>query len=291
LTKLGALFLPAFGLLMAGCGTGATSPPSPKPAPTTSAAVVERTPTPGATPRPTQPKTTLKTAGMIIAKKVSAFDKGTAYMRARNSRAARQQFVLSIKLHQRVADSYANLGSIALDERDAYDAFRDYQLAVRLGPNNPAYLYYAAYAALAAHDFNAAIPYVSRCLHLQPRNTAAYHLRFLAYGSLLNYRGQVRDARALVGLAPTSPVAYEDLGIALFNDRKVRQAIQAFTRAIQLQPKEVSYYINRAIAEQFSRQTDLVLRDLRTAKSLTKDPETRKQIEQAIARVINGAKH
>jgi superkiller protein 3 len=238
-----------------------------------------------------QPKTTLKTAGMIVPKKVSAFDKGTAYMRAGNSRAARQQFVLSIRLHQRVADSYANLGSIALDERRAHDAFRAYQSAAQLGPNNPAYLYYAAYAALSAHDFNAAIPYVSRCIHLQPRNTAAYHLRFLAYGSLLDYRGQVRDARALVGLAPTSPIAYADLGIALFNDRKVRQAIQAFTRAIQLQPKEISYYINRAIAEQFSRQTDLVLRDLRTAKFLSKDPGTRKQIEQAIARVISGARH
>jgi superkiller protein 3 len=213
----------------------------------------------------------------------TAYDRGQTYLKARSFTAAVAQFRLSIRRHQSVADSYANIGTASLDMGKDAAAYRAYKAAVSHNPSNAAYLYYAAYSALYAQDFRGAVSYATRFIGVQAKNPAGYHLRFLAYGKLLEHKNQVTDARVEVQLQPRSPDSYNDLGIALTNDGKFAAAVKTFTRAIRLRPAYLSYYTNRAMAENLNRQPNDVLRDLYTARSLAKDSLTKKQIDEAIA--------
>jgi tetratricopeptide (TPR) repeat protein len=220
-----------------------------------------------------------------VPKNASPFVKGTKYLQAHNYAQAKEQFTLSIKRGQHVADSYADLGTLALEQLKYADAYRAYRSAVKRNPKNPGYEYYAAYSSLYAGDYSSAVSYASRYIRLASKNPAGYHLRFLAYGKLLDAKEQLKDARTVVALAPKAAFAYVDLGAALANDKQPKAAIQAFSQAIRLQPRQGLYYIDRAQAENMTRQTALVLRDLETARSLATDPKTRRQIDQAIAQV------
>jgi tetratricopeptide (TPR) repeat protein len=162
-------------------------------------------------------------------------------------------------------------------------AFRAYESAVSHDPSNAAFLYYAAYSALYAQDFRGAVSYATRFIRVQPKNPAGYHLRFLAYGKLLDHKNQVKDARVEVQLQPRNPDSYNDLGIALTNDTKFAAAVKTFTQAVRLRPGYLAYYTNRAMAENLNGQPNAVLRDLYTARSLAKDALTRKQIDEAIS--------
>jgi len=213
----------------------------------------------------------------------TAYDRGQTYMKVRNFPAALTQFGLSIRRNQRVADSYANIGTANLDMGKPAAAYRAFKAAVSHNATNAAYLYYAAYSALYNQDFRGAVSYATRFIGLQPKNPAGYHLRFLAYGKLLERKNQVKDASAEVKLQPRSPESYDDLGIALTNDGKFAPAVTAFSHAIHLRPASLSYYTNRAMAENLNGQTNAVLRDLHTARSLAKDSLTKKQIDEAIA--------
>jgi tetratricopeptide (TPR) repeat protein len=278
--KRGILLLPALTLLVVGCGSSnasrvvaptAVSEVAPTRAPTV------KDPRRNSKPRPTATPTRIK-----IPRNGTAFQKGLAYLRAGLYDMAAQQFQLSIQHHQSMADSYANLGTIAIAQANYAQAYLNFQSAVQLQPKNSAYLYYAAFAALRAQDFSDAGTYATRYIAIDPKNPAGYHLRFLAYRYLMNRKGQVQDAQTLAQLQPKSAGAFNDLGIALTNDGKFPQAIQAFTRAIQLLPKNGTYYANRAQAENFNNQPKLALQDLETARSLAKDPQTRQQVDQAI---------
>lgn len=284
--KLGVLLLPALGLVVAGCGSGNAASSTPTPA----TRVASGTPPATTDPQPSATPTIVRTTPVTLPKNATPFAKGTLLLKARNYKAAQRQFKLSIKRRQRVADSYADLGTIALELGQYPAAYRAYRSAVILNPKGPPYLYQAAYSALLAQDFHGAISYASRFLTLQPSDAAGYHVRFLAYGKLLNHKAQVKDARTIVRLRPKNADAYNDLGIALSNDGKVHESITAFSQAIRLRPTESAFYINRAIAENLNKQPNLVLSDLKKARSLTRDPQTRRQLDQYIASVSKSAK-
>lgn len=276
--KFGVLSLLAGSLALAACGSQSSGPAKP----TATAGGVATNATPSTDPGRTAVPTVARTVPPVHVIG-PAYERGQTYLKARNFTAALAQFRISIRRHQRVADSYANIGTADLDMGKPAAAFRAYKAAVSRRPNDPYFLYYAAYAALYAEDFRGAVSYATRFIAVQARNPAGYHLRFLAYGKLLEPKNQVKDANVEVRLQPRSPDSYSDLGIALTNDGKFASAVKAFTHAIQLRPAFLSYYTNRAMAENLNRQPNEVLRDLYTARSLAKDSPTKKQIDQAIA--------
>lgn len=296
--KLRALFVLGGTLTLCGCSNSA-SPQAKTATPTSRPVAVRSTPAPAvtATPSPTgRPATPGKKPAKSKGKNPhgSAFDEGSRLLQARNYPAAQKQFELSVQRHQNVAESYAGIGAAAIRIGDFTTAFSAYKKAIQKQPKNPAFYYDAAYAALYARQWKSAVSYATQYVNKQPNNAAGYHLRFLAYGQALKRKLQVRDAQKIVKLAPRSPDSYNDLGIALTNDNKFAQGVQAFSHAIQMRPANAGYYINRALAENFTGASKQVLADLYKARSLSHDPTTIHNIDQAIAHyqaIQSKAKH
>jgi Tfp pilus assembly protein PilF len=196
---------------------------------------------------------------------------------------AEQGFRDAIKKHDHVFLAYAGLGAAAYAVHDYVTAFHAYQHAAALQPKNPLVEYRTAYCALYSNDYHSAVTYASNYIKLEPKDPSGYRLRFLAYGSLLDRKHQLQDARAEVKFAPRSADAHNDLGIALSNNREYAQAISEFNTAIRLAPSDPDYYQNRGQAEYQDKKLAAALADFERARALTKDPLKRKQLDTVIA--------
>jgi tetratricopeptide (TPR) repeat protein len=295
--KLRALFLLAGILAVSGCSSQASSAAptathtsSQAPTPTRPAA----TPT-HATAAPTR-ATTRATAPHITAVvaartgSASPYDAGERALKAGHYAAAATDFRAAIDRHQRIADSYIGLGTAEIglaQYAKALDAFRH---ALGLEPRNTTVVYDAAYAALNADLYHDAVAYATQYIKMKPTDGRGYHLRFLAYGGLLDPKHQLSDARLVVRYEPNSPTAYNDLGIALAQNKKYAASEAALTKAIALQPNNWEFYKNRGLAEynlglneHNNHQLTLALKDFQRAEALVKDPTQRSNLQAAIA--------
>lgn len=267
--KFGSLLVMGGAVLLTGCSSTALGKADPTPTPAAS------------TPLPT------RTASVAQARPAAhtgnSFADGQTDLKNGNYRAATTAFRAAIKTKQHVAAAYAGLGTAyvrLINYPVAYQAFRN---ASTLDPRNPAYLYNAAYTALYSQNYHVAITYATRFIHLRPTAPSGYHVRFLAYGSLLEPKKQIGDALTIIRLAPRQPDAYNDLGIAYANSRKYSDSIKAFTEAIKLDPTNLNYYTNRAIAENTANDPNAAIADFEKAKTLTSNKATLVRLNGAIA--------
>jgi len=214
-----------------------------------------------------------------------AYDMGQTSLRARQYRQARNEFQTAIRCHDRVTQAYANLGTANFDLGQYAAAYSAYRSAAMRAPHDPALTYVTAFAALYAGKWKDTVAYATATLKLQPKSDITYHLRFVAYGRLLQHKQQVRDASAEVKLKPYNADYWDDVGIALYNDSKLADSIGAFTHAIQLQPSHWNYYKNRAISEVYSKKSKIALRDLEKAYTLASSPGDKKQLSRAITKL------
>lgn len=268
--KLRALLLTG-GVLLAGCSSAATGRTSSHSTPTSARAAS----TPVAPAVAAQATIPPATTG-------DAYTRATTDLKDGNYNAAATEFRASIKAHQHVAASYAGLGTAYAHLSRFPVAFQGYSDAARLDPHNARYQYDAAYAALYSQNYHAAVAYATSFIKLRPSDPSGYHLRFLAYGSLLNAKKQVQDARIIARLLPHNADAYDDLGIALSNGSQFKQSVTAFTHAISLNPHNINYYINRGLAENLAKQPRAALADFERARSMTTNAATIKKLDGAI---------
>jgi|SRR5947209_1359027 len=213
----------------------------------------------------------------------SDYSAGQAALKARRYTAAVRYFQAAIDHHVRVFDAYIGLGTADVALARYADGFRAYRRAASLQPRNAGVLYKAAYAALNANDYHNAVAYATRYLALKPHDGNGYHLRFLAYGGLLDAKHQLDDARLVARYEPNSATAFNDLGIALAQNRQYKASEAALTKAIALQPGNWQFYKNRGLAEYRNNQLTLALHDFQRAERLVKDPLQRSNLRAAIA--------
>jgi len=214
-----------------------------------------------------------------------AYDTGQALLRARQYRQAQNQFQAAIRCHDHLTQAYADLGTSSFDLGQYAAAYSAYRSAAARSPHDASLLYITGFAAFYAGKWKETVVYTTATLKLQPKSDITYHLRFLAYGRLLQHKKQVQDASAEVKLKPYNADYWDDVGIALYNDSKLADSIGAFSHAIQLQPSRWNYYKNRAISEVYSKKSKIALKDLEKAYALASRPGDKKQLSVAIAKL------
>lgn len=275
--KLGVLALTGGALALAGCApsAGGTAKPTSQPTLPPSIAI---TATSVAAADPTLTPLPVHASG-------SAYHQGSQYLHARRWSQAIAAFRSAIKNGQNVAGSYSGMGAAEASQGNWANSLHDYTKASSAAPHNPRYVYAAAYSALEAQQYNVAVQWATRYTQLEPKSAAGYHLRFLAYGSLLHAKSQLSDARTIVGLRPHDPQSWNDMGIAEANNKHMAVAATDFTKAIRLDPNVYSFYTNRALAENQLHEPSKVLHDFELARKHTKDPAAIQQIDAAIAQL------
>ena len=94
-----------------------------------------------------------------------------------------------------------------------------------------------------------AIRYYSNVIELNPTGShftfIAYSNRGHTYGSQGNLEQAIEDYTRAIELEPNSPLAYSNRGVAYYEQGNLEQAIEDCTRAIELNPNNDQAYINR----------------------------------------------
>jgi tetratricopeptide (TPR) repeat protein len=208
----------------------------------------------------------------------NAYKAGMSELRGHNFAAAAQHFKQAITKHQNTAAAYAGLGNADLRLGKYADGYKAYVKAASMQPNNANNLYGAALAAYTSKQFPDSIRYATAYIHLRPNAAAGYHLRMLANDSLARTKPQLADAKAIARLSPHDPQAYNDLGIAYGNNKKYRQSLASFARAIALDGANYSFYFNRAVIENIMKNRVAALADMKKAQRLAPTKQTKAAI-------------
>src|ERR1700722_2731539 len=89
----------------------------------------------------------------------------------------------------------------------------------------------------------------------------AFDGRCWAYIDLENYERALADCRAAISLAPRHPYAYNNLGYAFLGLQDFTNAINAYTKSIELKPNFIFSHLGRAKAYVQSGNMELARRD------------------------------
>ena len=163
-------------------------------------------------------------------------------------------------------------GYAAKDRRDFKKAIEAYSRAIELNPKN-AMAYYAR--ALVSNDSKRAIQDYYKLLEIEPKDSGGHLLRAWTYKELEKDDLALREFGKAIERASgikEKAEAYNDRGryySAIKEDENL--AVQDFSKAIELDPKDGSLYINRGHSYWVLRENDLALLDFNKAIEL--DPK------------------
>jgi len=94
--------------------------------------------------------------------------------------------------------------------------------------------------AFSEHNYQRAIDLYTDALDIDPSNQALYSNRSACYCSLQKFQEAAADARKAIELKPDWSRAYQRLGAALQGQKLFQDAIEAFTKASQLDPNNAN---------------------------------------------------
>jgi tetratricopeptide (TPR) repeat protein len=189
--------------------------------------------------------------------KIKPRPQGESVSRTPTSEAARQ-------LAQRGDASYH-----AGDRRRAIQAYSE---ALRREPDCVYLLVQRGLALQEERRLAEAIRDYDRAIQLDPNYGPAYYGRGWARGWQNDHAGALEDAQRGYQLDPRSPGMYlRRVGSALAGLKRYDEALQAYSKAIELNPADEGTLLNRAICYREAGQYDLALKDINRALELDPD--------------------
>jgi tetratricopeptide (TPR) repeat protein len=113
--------------------------------------------------------------------------------------------------------------------------------------------------------------YANRAIEVKPGYPWAYLIRGIAYRNQQQYDLAIEDYTTAIGLDPKDAAAYNNRGRVYDEQQEYDLAIDNYTTAIGLDPKDAVVCYNRGIAYQNQQEYDLAIEDYTTAIGL--DPK------------------
>uniref|UniRef100_A0A915AU55 SGTA homodimerisation domain-containing protein n=1 Tax=Parascaris univalens TaxID=6257 RepID=A0A915AU55_PARUN len=119
-------------------------------------------------------------------------------------------------------------------------------------------------AHMKASEFDAAINKYNEAIKLN-RDPAYFCNRAAAYCRLEQYDLAIQDCRTALALDPRYSKAYGRMGLALSCQNRYEQAVDAYKRALELDPNQESYKNNLKIAQEKVKELENAARNAFTA--------------------------
>ena len=178
-------------------------------------------------------------------------------------------FNMAIKLNPEDAYAYLFRGIAYAALKDYDKAIENYSKAIELNPEY-AYAYcFRGHAYVDLKDYDKAIEDYSKVIELDPEYANAYNNRGYAYLHLKEYSKSKTDIEKSLELDPDNGYAYDSLGELLLETGKYDEAIENFTRAIELGCNEIETYEKRAKAYEAVGEIEKAEADRKTAEILS----------------------
>ena len=185
-------------------------------------------------------------------------------------------FDKAIKLYPDYAEFYVDRGRTKNKLGFYQEAIQDFDKAIELIPDNFTAYYNRGFAKLQTDDYAGGIQDFNDTLELNPDHADAYVERGNAKVSMSepDYAGAIKDYdKAIDNLNRKDVESYIKRGNAKLEGGNYEGAIQDYTQAIKLNPKDAAGYINRGLAKAKKPSRDYIgaIEDYKTAINLNPD--------------------
>jgi tetratricopeptide (TPR) repeat protein len=143
--------------------------------------------------------------------------------------------------------------------------------AQQLDPLNPAYKLMAAQMAVRTGDIEQARSEITASLNLKPNYTQALYLSAQLDISEGNVESAISTTQAIIALEPNNPSRYFQLGVLLSATEKTKEAISAFSAAIERDSEYANARYFLALAYLNNNQPNMALEQLKIVQQTNQE--------------------
>ncbi len=166
------------------------------------------------------------------------------------------------------ASAYLNRANIQFNAGRYAEAIPDYDKALALNPREAKAWSNRGGAKAALGQIEDALKDLDKAIELEPNYRDALSNRALVRYNAKQYQGAIEDANAFLRLRPDNTDLMNLKAMALMELGKMSEAEQTFNQAIQINPQQGVFYLNRSFLHARTGNKSKALNDALKAKQL-----------------------
>lgn len=195
-------------------------------------------------------------------------DRGVAYMRRQNWRAAIEDFNRAAQLSPEYAPLYNNRGNVLLAIGAPREAIKDFDRAIVLSPAFAAAFANRGGAHLKLSQLTRAVADYSKAIELVPNSPAAFNGRGMVHLAAARPYAAIRDFTQAAALDSRFATAYRNRAEALAAIERREEVVEDLSRALAFDARNVETLVMRANAHLAMGNATSALKDFETAIGL-----------------------
>ncbi|MFL7794271.1 MAG: tetratricopeptide repeat protein [Anaerolineae bacterium] len=172
-------------------------------------------------------------------------DRGLLYAAMGDLDKAMADWERALELDPSLAKVHHNMGAMYFNQGDYYRALEQYGLAVAIDPTRAVSWLNHSGTLMELGRYRDCIDSASRAIELDPEQWEAYYNRGTCQAFLENYLAAKQDLEFYVAAVQDDPEAWYNLGICHRYLGEDQQAIECYSKAIELDPTHTWALINR----------------------------------------------
>ena len=186
---------------------------------------------------------------------------GIAHYQLGNTETALNYLKTAIELNSKFEIGYYNIGLIYDYENKTELALENYDRAIEIDPNSKSPIYNKAAIYFKQNKLIESFKLAKRAIEIDSSYSLPYHLISQVYTALNKLDSALLFNRKLVTVDPTKAEYWFYLGISEEDNGNRTDAIEAYSRSIQLAPESTPSYFNRATLHQRNGNSELAKKD------------------------------
>ena len=171
----------------------------------------------------------------------------------------------------KMVEAYVNRGYVENDLQNAEAAVADFDVALKLQPNNGSARLGAAFSNLELHRSHTALDQVAQAEKILGASAATHEVKATAYRQLRQLQKAETEYRAAITMSPSDVSLHTALADTLYYEHKYRPAIEQLSLAIREEPDDPFLYAQRAHAEAELKMRPETLEDVKFAEQQAPD--------------------
>jgi len=194
---------------------------------------------------------------------------GSAALQMRDTKTARQDFMMAHDAAPNSTDIYVNLAAVSLAENKVDEAVTFYNTALGIDAVNFNSLRGLVQIYATRNQTAQAHARVDQSIAQQPNNASLHFLKGQIYGFERNAGGAEAEFRRALDIDPNYLAAYSALGALFVNTNQQDRAIAEYTKIVEKRPDNAAAYTLIGMLEMNRQNIDAAIDNYR--KALAKD--------------------
>ena len=194
---------------------------------------------------------------------------GSAALQLRDTKTARQDFMMAHDVSPNSTDIYVNLAAVALAENKPDEAITFYNNALAIDGANLNSLRGLINIYAVRNQTAQAHARIDQSIAVQPNNASLHFLKGQIYGYERNAGAAEAEFRRALEIDPNYLAAYSALGALFVNTNQQERAITEYTRIVERRPDNAAAYTLIGMLEMNRQNIDAAIDNYK--KALAKD--------------------